>query len=54
MLSTQMIILNYPVILSHRRGITVSLETYLLDPLFLLLYYRAAEEMAKLQKESVQ
>ena len=31
MLSTQLIILNYPVILSHRRSTTVSLETY---PLF--------------------
>ena len=39
---------------SHQRSITISLETYLLDPLFLLLCYRAAEEMAKLQKESVQ
>ena len=28
MLSTQLIVLNYPVILSHRRGITVSLEAY--------------------------
>ena len=27
-LSTQLIVLNYPVILSHRRGITVSLEAY--------------------------
>ena len=27
-LSTQLIIINYPVILSHRRGTTVSLETY--------------------------
>ena len=28
MLSTQLIILNYPVILSHQRSTTVSLETY--------------------------
>ena len=27
-LSTQLIILNYPIILSHRRSTTVSLETY--------------------------
>ena len=27
-LSTQLIILNYPVIISHWRSITVSLETY--------------------------
>ena len=27
-LSTQLIILNYPVILSYRRSTTVSLETY--------------------------
>ena len=27
-LSTQLIVLNYPIILSHRRGITVSLEAY--------------------------
>ena len=27
-ISTQLIILNYPVILSHRRSTTVSLETY--------------------------
>ena len=30
-LSTQLIILNYPVILSHGRSITVSLETYPLE-----------------------
>ena len=28
MLSTQLIILNYPFILFHRRSTTVSLETY--------------------------
>ena len=28
MLSTQLIVLNYPIILSHRRGNTVSLEAY--------------------------
>ena len=31
-LLTQLIILNYPVILSHRRITTVSLETYPLRP----------------------
>ena len=30
-LSTQLIILNNPVILSHRRSTTISLETYLLN-----------------------
>ena len=30
-MSTQLIILNYPTILSHRRCTTVYLETYLLD-----------------------
>ena len=41
-LSTQLIILNYPVILSHRRSITVLFETY---PLYLLhcriFFYRS-------------
>ena len=35
MFSTLLIILNYPVILSHRRSTTVSLETYPLYPLSL-------------------
>ena len=40
-LSTRLIIFNYPVILSHRRSTTVSLETYLLySSLFLSVYWR--------------
>ena len=40
-LSTRLIIFNYPVILSHRRSTTVSLETYLLySSLFLSVYLR--------------
>ena len=40
-LSTRLIIFNYPVILSHRRSTTVSLETYLLySLLFQSVYLR--------------
>ena len=40
-LSTRLIIFNYPVILSHRRSTTVSLETYLLySSLFQSVYLR--------------
>ena len=50
--STQLITLNYPVILSHRRSTTVSLETYPLN-LFLLVRGESLFTLRKNEAENL-